>query len=54
MGGFFNMHKIYNKYKSVYDIPVKGVNGEDNFLDQFRGKVLMFVNTTGECGNATQ
>lgn len=42
------------KYKSVFDIPVKGVDGEDNFLEQFKGKTLMFVNTTGHCGNAPQ
>jgi glutathione peroxidase-family protein len=48
------MHEIYSKYKSVYDIPIKSVDGEDNFLEKFKGKVLMFVNTTGHCGNATQ
>lgn len=42
------------KYQSVYDIPVKSQYGEDNFLAQFRGKVLVFVNTTGHCGNARQ
>lgn len=48
------MHEIYSKYKSIYEIPIKSVDGEDNFLEKFRGKVLMFVNTTGHCGNATQ
>ena len=41
-------------YNSVYDIPVKSVDGEDNFLSQFRGKVTLFINTTGDCGNAPQ
>lgn len=43
-----------NKYNSVFDIPIKSVDGEENFLNKFRGKVLMFVNTTGHCGNAPQ
>jgi glutathione peroxidase len=41
-------------YSSVYDIPIKGVDGEDNFLEQFRGRVTLFINTTGSCGNAPQ
>lgn len=42
------------KYNSVYDIPLKSVDGEENFLRQFRGKVTLFINTTGNCGNAPQ
>ena len=41
-------------FKSVFDVPIKGVDGEPMFLEQFRGKVLIFVNTTGMCGNAPQ
>jgi len=41
-------------YKSVFDVPLKSVDGEENFLKQFEGKSLLFVNTTGECGNSTQ
>jgi glutathione peroxidase len=43
-----------DEYKSVYDIPIKSVDGEDNFLAQYRGKVTLFANTTGDCGNAPQ
>ena len=41
-------------YRSVFDIPVKDQFGNENMLEQYRGKVLMFVNTTGHCGNASQ
>jgi glutathione peroxidase len=43
-----------DEYKSVYDIPIKSVDGEDNFLAQYRGRVTLFINTTGNCGNAPQ
>jgi glutathione peroxidase-family protein len=43
-----------NKYTDVFSIPVKGANGEPMYLEQFRGKILVFVNTTGHCGNARQ
>lgn len=41
-------------YKSVFDIPIKDKDGNPNMLEQYRGKALMFVNTTGHCGNAGQ
>jgi len=39
---------------SIYDIPIKSAEGEENFLDQFKGKVSLVVNVTGDCGNAPQ
>lgn len=45
---------VEETYASVYDIPLKSVDGEENFLRQFRGKVTLFINTTGNCGNAPQ
>lgn len=42
------------KYESAYDIPLRSVDGEENFLAQFKGKVTLFINTTGACGNAPQ
>ena len=48
------MNPYREKYKDVFSIPVKGANGEEMFLEQFRGKVVMFVNTTGHCGNTSQ
>jgi glutathione peroxidase-family protein len=46
--------KELKKYTDVFSIPVKGANGEEMYLDQFRGQVIMFVNTTGHCGNTSQ
>jgi glutathione peroxidase len=43
-----------SKYSSAYDIPLRSVDGEENFLSKFRGKVTLFINTTGDCGNAPQ
>jgi glutathione peroxidase-family protein len=40
--------------KSIYDIPLNSAEGNPNFLDQFKGKVTMIVNTTVGCGNANQ
>ena len=42
------------KYESAYDVPIASVDGEENFLDQYRGRVTLFANTTGDCGNAPQ
>jgi glutathione peroxidase len=42
------------KYESVYDIPLASADGEENFLAQYRGRVTLFANTTGDCGNAPQ
>jgi glutathione peroxidase-family protein len=42
------------EYTSVFDIPVKSQFDEPNLLDNYRGKVLVFVNTTGHCGNIPQ
>ena len=40
--------------KSIYEIPLESAEGMPNFLDQFKGKVTMIVNTTVGCGNANQ
>ena len=40
--------------KSIYDIPLKGVNGEENILSKYKGKVTLITNVTGHCGNAPQ
>ena len=43
-----------NDITSFYDIPLQSADGEDNFLDQFKGKVTLLINVTGDCGNAPQ
>jgi glutathione peroxidase len=39
---------------TIYDIPLKSLDGEENFLSKFKGKVSMIVNVTADCGNAPQ
>jgi len=40
--------------KSLYDIDLLSAEGTENFLEQYKGKVTMVVNTTVGCGNANQ
>jgi glutathione peroxidase len=40
--------------KSVYDVPLKSWDGEDGFLEKYRGKVSLVVNVTADCGNSPQ
>ena len=40
--------------KSIYDIQLNSAEGAPGFLDQFKGKATMIVNTTVGCGNANQ
>jgi glutathione peroxidase-family protein len=45
---------LKKEFESIFDVPIKSVDGSENFLEQFRGKILFFVNTTGQCGNSQQ
>lgn len=40
--------------KSIYDIELTSAEGEEKFLQQFKGKATLIVNTTVGCGNANQ
>ena len=40
--------------ESLYDIPVKQIDGTDTKLDSFRGKVLLVVNVASKCGLTPQ
>jgi glutathione peroxidase-family protein len=40
--------------KSIYDIPLNSWDGTPNFLEQYKGKVTLIINTTVGCGNANQ
>lgn len=43
-----------NSSLSVYDVPLRSVDGEENVLSKLKGKVTLFINVTGHCGNAPQ
>ena len=39
---------------SLYDIPLKDINGKDTSLKDYKGKVLLIVNVASFCGNTPQ
>ena len=39
---------------SIYDFPLKSIDGKDNILATLKGKVSMLFNVTGECANSPQ
>jgi glutathione peroxidase len=39
---------------SLYDIPLKDIDGKDTSLKAYQGKVLLIVNVASKCGNTPQ
>lgn len=39
---------------SLYDIPISSLDGEQNILSKYKGKVTLITNVTGECANSAQ
>ena len=39
---------------SIYDVPLKSWDGKQDILSNYKGKVTLIVNVTGDCGNAPQ
>jgi len=39
---------------SLYDIPLKDINGKDTSLKAYQGKALLIVNVASRCGNTPQ
>lgn len=39
---------------SIYDIPLKDIDGKDTSLKAYQGKVLLIVNVASKCGNTPQ
>lgn len=38
----------------IYDIPLASIDGEEDMLSKYKGKVTMIVNVTADCGNSPQ
>src|SRR5579859_2512903 len=45
---------IADNTKSVYDIPLKDIDGKDTSLKAYQGKVLLVVNVASKCGFTPQ
>jgi glutathione peroxidase len=39
---------------SVYDIPLRTIDGRDTYLRQYEGRVLLIVNVASKCGHTPQ
>jgi len=39
---------------SIYDIPLKDIDGKDTSLSEYKGKVLLIVNVASKCGFTPQ
>ena len=39
---------------SVYDIPVRTIDGRETSLREFEGRVLLIVNVASKCGSTPQ
>lgn len=40
--------------KSIYDVPVKDIEGADTSLKPYQGKVMLIVNVASKCGKTPQ
>ena len=48
------MTSSFASAQSLYDIPLKTLDGQDTSLAPYQGKVLLIVNVASKCGNTKQ
>ena len=49
-----SLAQILAQAASVYEAPLKDINGKDTSLKEFQGKVLLVVNVASKCGYTKQ
>jgi len=48
------MQTVVTRAESLYQIPVKDIDGKDTSLNAYKGKVLLVVNVASKCGLTPQ
>lgn len=43
-----------NPTESIYDIQINAINGESIYLEDYKGKYILFVNVASKCGFTSQ
>ena len=49
-----NLYRKGDTMENIYDFVVQKSNGEDYKLEEYKGKVMLIVNTASECGFTPQ
>ena len=54
INGDFDSKKLKNTTMSIYDIPIKSIDGNEINLKEYKGKFILFVNVASNCGFTRQ